>query len=120
MFAYYINVPLNENGIAELESYDKDMKNVRTFELTESEYECLRKKNGVFEQFDSKFGTIIDVCEEERIDISNIDSALEISRVFKSKGRKNSENSAAYTKLIESLETAKCAGTFWEIDIYLE
>ena len=65
MFLYYMNVPLNEMGINEFESYDEEMRNVRTFELTQEEYEALRQPKGLFERFDEKFGTIIDVCEEE-------------------------------------------------------
>ena len=34
MFVYYINVPLNEKGIEEFETYDEEMVNVKIFELT--------------------------------------------------------------------------------------
>ena len=33
MFVYYINVPINEKGVEELDTYDEEMKNVKTFEL---------------------------------------------------------------------------------------
>lgn len=119
MFVYYINVPLNEEGIKEFETYDEKMLNVKTFELTQAEYETLRQPNGLFQKFDEKFGTIIDVCEEERIEKTNLSEALQYVNKLLAK-HKNELTDNALEKVAESLNCAINAGTFWEIDIYLE
>lgn len=119
MFVYYMNIPLNETGINELEEYDEDLQNVKTFELTQEEYEVLRKPKGLFGKFDEKFGTIIDVCEEERIDNCNLAEALMYANKFLEK-HVNEVSDNGLKKVINSLECAIQAGTFWEIDIYLE
>lgn len=80
MFVYYMNVPLNEAGINEFDTYDEEMQNVRTFELTQDEYDFLRQPNGLFDKFDEKFGIIIDVCEEERIENENLVEALHLAK----------------------------------------
>ncbi len=117
MFVYFINVPMNEKGIEEFESYDEIMSNVKTFELTEGEYMALRVKGGLFAKFDKKFGTIIDVCEEERIDYEDIETAVDITNNHKPK---NEIERGAIEVIKESLGLALNAHTFWEIDIYLE
>ena len=43
MFVYYLNVPQNMAGIEEFESYDEEMPNVKTFELTQEEYDILKE-----------------------------------------------------------------------------
>lgn len=119
MFVYYMNVPQNITGIEEFESFDEEMPNVKTFELTQEEYEILRQPKGLFQSFDEKFGTIIDVCEEERIDSDDLEEALQLSNTMLIK-QKNDLAIKAIGKVIDSLESAIEAGTFWEIDIYLE
>lgn len=119
MFVYYINVPLNEAGINEFENYDEVMKNVKTFELTKEEYEYLRKPKSLFQIYDEKFGTIIDVCEEERIGNENLEEALQYAnKQFKK--HKSELADVALQKIIDSMECAIKSRTFWEIDIYLE
>lgn len=119
MFVYYINVPLNKTGIKEFENYDEIMSNVKTYELTKEEYEYLRQPKGVFQSFDERFGTIIDVCEEERIEYENLEEALKITnKVFQKQNDKLAER--ALKKVIDSIERAIKSETFWEIDIYLE
>lgn len=119
MYVYFINVPMNEHGVEEFETYDDVMPNVKTYELTEKEYNSLRKANGLFDRFDSELGTIIDVCEEERIELSDIDRAIQIAEHYMKKLKDDTEISGC-EKIIESLKAAKAAGTFWEIDIYLD
>ena len=119
MFVYYINVPLNKTGIEEFECYDEEMPNVKTYELTKEEYEVLRQPKGLFQVFDDKFGTIIDVCEEERIDNENLNEALQSANKMLIE-QKNDVADRAIKKVIDSLECAIKVGTFWEIDIYLE
>ncbi len=119
MFVYYINVPLNEVGIEEFDSYDEEMLNVKSFERTQEEYEVLRQPKGLFSIFDKKFGIIIDVCEEERIEKDNLREALQLANKIFDK-HKNDITDKAVKKIIDSLKCAINAGTFWEIDIYLE
>ena len=119
MFVYYMNVPLNKIGIEEFEGYDEEMSNVKTFELTQEEYDILRQPKGLFQEFDERFGTIIDVCEEERIVNENLKEALQSANKMLKKQKKDIAEKAI-KKVIDSLECAIQAGTFWEIDIYLE
>ena len=119
MFVYFINVPLNEVGMLEFEEYAKEMPNVKTFTLTQDEYETLRQPKGLFQEFDDKFGIFIDVCEEERINEDALKEALQIAK--KHLLKRNSEIAKnGILKVIESLECAIACKTFWEIDIYLE
>ena len=118
MILYYINVPLNDVGVQEFETYDEDMENVKTFELSEEEYMLLRNPGGLFERFDKSFGILIDVCEEERINLSDIDKALEIVDSIPQK--RTDVFKTAIGKVKESLSLAKESQTFWEIDIYVE
>ncbi len=119
MFVYYLNVPINDSGISEFEGCSEEMPNVRTFELTEDEYLFLRKPNGLFQKFDSEFGTIIDVCEEERLDFVNLLKAIEYTEKAIKKAKQEVKISAL-SKVKDSLKLAKESGTFWEIDIYVE
>lgn len=119
MFVYYINVPVNDAGIAEFENYDDVMENVKTFELTKDEYEYLRKPGGLFQVYDERFGTLIDVCEEERIENENLKEALRFAyKIFDKCKSEIAE--IALRKVIDSLKCAIQADSFWEIDIYLE
>ncbi len=117
MFVYFINVPLNKDGMNEFELYEDEMPNVKTFELTEEDYNVLRKPNGLFSKIDGEVGTIIDICEEERIEIENIPKAIAIVKKYKSKDE-NEKNACKI--VLESLQLAYESQTFWEIDIYLK
>jgi hypothetical protein len=119
MYVYYINVPLNEEGMKEFESYDEEMPNVETFELVKEEYDLLRKKGGLFDKLDAELGIIIAVCEEERIEFSQLEKAITITETYCKKKLSEQEKKACGI-IAESLKTAKNSGTFWEIDIYLE
>ena len=119
MFVYYINVPINEKGVEELDTYDEEMKNVKTFELSSEEYEVLRKPDGLFQKFDNAFGTIIDICEEERINNENLDLAIQFASELRRK-RCSDVLKNGLDKILESLTLAAEVGLFWEIDIYLE
>ena len=105
MFVFYMNVPLNETGINEFDNYNEEMHNVKTFELSQEEYEALRQPKGLIEKFDEKFGTIIDVCEEERIDKVNLAEALQLTNKLLEK-HKNETTDRALKKVIDSLECA--------------
>ncbi len=118
MFIYNINVPLNEEGIRELNTLDDNMSNVTTFELNEQQYDYLRKPAGLFSKFDKHFGTIIDACEEERILKDNLDRAVFLVR--EERKRIKSKEEETLNVIEESLNLTKRSGTFWEIDIFLE
>ena len=117
MIIYNINIPLNDKGISELEEYDEKMQNVMTYQLSENEYLYLRKPGGLFSKFDKAFGTIIDVCEEERLSQEQLNDALELTE---KEIKKNDDGLDALTKIRQSLISAIEAKTFWEIDIFLE
>ncbi len=119
MFLFYINVPLNEEGIKEFESYSEKMDHVKTYELFSSDYALLRKSGGLFDSFDKELGTIIDYCEEERIEYDQLDLAIHLVQKYSKKSICDQEKKAC-DLILESLKTAKESGTFWEIDIMLE
>ncbi|SDW58657.1 hypothetical protein SAMN05216391_11193 [Lachnospiraceae bacterium KHCPX20] len=119
MFVYYLNVPVNSEGVEEFESYSETMPDVKTFELTEEEYLFLRKPNGLFQKFDATFGTIIDVCEEERITFEQLPVALELTE-YALKIAKDQHEKSAIEKMRDSLVLAIESETFMEIDIYVE
>ena len=54
---YYIHVPLNTEGLHELDSCDEELRNVRTFEFSVSEIDFLME---LFDKYNSKFNLIID------------------------------------------------------------
>ncbi len=105
MFVYYINVPLNKNGIEEFEHCEEEMPNVKTFELTKEEYEVLRQPKSLFQRFDEKFGIIIDICEEERIDNDNLSDALKIVNTMLAK-HKSEVADKALRKVADSIKEA--------------
>lgn len=119
MFVYYLNVPLNKRGIEEFDSYDEKMINVKTIELSAEEYSSLRAKGGLFDRFDSEFGTLIDVCEEERIANEQLPMAISLTEKKIKKVTTGSEQTGCQ-KVLEALKTAIDSETFLEIDIYLE
>ena len=119
MYAYYMNVPLNEKGIWELENYDEKAENVQTFELNEEQFIALRKRNSLFDEIDKAFGTIIDMCEEEVIENCQLDEAISIVTNFMKKHKGNKVEEDACNIVLESLLKAKEAGTYWEIDIFI-
>ena len=54
----YINVPINSKGIEEHETFDSEMKNIYSFEFSESEYSLL---SDFFYEMNKKFNIIIDI-----------------------------------------------------------
>lgn len=118
MYKYYINVPINQQGVEEFESYSEVSQNIKTYELTENEFDVLRKKNGLFSIFKKELGTIIDYCEEERIECEQLDYAIALTSNYLDKVIERSEKDVCVA-LLELLKTAKASGTFLEIDIFL-
>lgn len=117
MYIYEINIPMHNTGLPNSESYEEEMSDAKSFGLTENEYHFLRSPKGLFDLFDSKYGTIIDEGEEDRIEKINLEEALKDTKSFINKNINDIEYSAL-TKVISSLELAIHVGSFWEIDIY--
>ena len=89
------------------------MEDVKVFTLSQKEYDELRQDGGLFDLFDSTFGTIIDDCEEDRLSYDQVIQALEIARRF---GNLHSLSiTSGLDIVIQSLEYAKIKGVFWEI-----
>ena len=118
MFLYYINVPLNRLGIQEFENYQEGMPNVRTFKLSELEYNQLRKQNGLFDKFHKAFGIIIARCEDERLNLEDIPRAIRIAENQLKKAADEAEVYGCQT-ILYSLRTALEAQTFWDINVSL-
>lgn len=118
MFKYYINVPMNEKGLEEFETFAEDTPNVYSVELTKDEYVVLSAANGLFKEYYKAFGIIIDVCEEEDIDIDEIDQAIEITKQYLTKA-KNAAEKSGVEKVMQALEMGKEAGYYVEFNFFL-
>ncbi len=110
---------MHDTGPKDSESYEEEMSDAKTFELTEPEYNYLRCGNGcLFGIFDAKYGTIIDKGEEERIEREYLNSALLDAKDFPL-DKNDLITVSAIQKIISSLELAINANSFWEIDSYI-
>lgn len=118
MFKYYINVPMNEDGLEEFESFAEETPNVYSVELTKDEYAVLSSANGLFKEYYKAFGIIIDVCEEEDIDIDEIDQAIEITKQYLTKV-KNATEKSGVEKVMKALKMGKEAGYYVEFNFFL-
>lgn len=119
MYLFCMNVPMNQAGIEEYENYEEDMKNVKTFELSENEFNIANKKGGLFKKFNEAFGIIIDYSEEERIEREDLNEAILIAEKEKSHAESQDEITTM-DKVIDSLRYAKECETFWEIEVFLK
>ena len=112
-FTHKIMVPNNKFKIDVANGYAEEMEDVKVFALSQKEYDELRQDGGLFDLFDSTFGTIIDDCEEDRLSYDQVIQALEIARRF---GNLHSLSiTSGLDIVIQSLEYAKIKGVFWEI-----
>ena len=59
-FTHKIMVPNNKFKIDVANGYAEEMEDVKVFTLSQKEYDELRQDGGLFDLFDSTFGTIID------------------------------------------------------------
>ena len=112
-FTHEIMVPNHKTKIDAATSYAEEMEDVKVFTLSQEEYNKLRQEGGLFDLFDSIFGTIIDDCEEDRLSYDQVIQALEITLRF-AEGQV-SGITPGLDKVIQSLEYAKRIGVFWEI-----
>ena len=112
-FTHKIMVPNDKRGLDEADGYVEEMADVKLFELSQEEYEDLRKAGGLFDAFDANLGTIIDDCEEDRITEDQVLQAITITKQFMENKDLNQTSGAA--KVLLSLEHAKEKGVFWEI-----
>lgn len=74
-----LNIPLNGDGVSELESDSEDWKNVYTVHLEKEDYEEL---NDLFDQFNRRFDILIDFCEEEVLENRYIQEAIQMTEVY--------------------------------------
>ena len=112
-FTHKIMVPNHKSKIDRATGYAEEMEDVKVFTLSQEEYDELRREGGLFDIFDSNFGTIIDDCEEDRLSYVQVIQALEMTRHFR-KGQ-TSNTTLGLDKVALSLEYAKSNGVFWEI-----
>ena len=112
-FTHKIMVPNHKSNVVTTVSYAEEMEDVSVFTLSQEEYDELRQEGGLFDLFDSTFGTIIDDCEEDRLSFDQVIQALEMTLRFANDP--TSSIAPGLDKVIQSLEHAKRIGTFWEI-----
>lgn len=112
-FTHNIVVPNSAARVASADGYFEEIADVKEFMLTQDEYDILRKNKGLFDVYDRNFGTIIDDCEEDRIETSDIEKAIRLTRKFIAKMNDEAEKSAAI-KVCEALQYAQEKGVFCE------
>ena len=112
-FTHEIMVPNHKSNVDAATGYAEEMKDVKVFTLSQEEYDELRRKDGLFDLFDSTFGTIIDDCEEDRLSFDQVTQALEMTLRFAND--QTSGMTPSLDKVIQSLEYAKRIGVFWKI-----
>ena len=112
-FTHEIMVPNHKVDIEVADGYVEEMKNAKVYSLSQEEYDVLREKGGLFDIFDSTFGTIIDDCEEDRLSSSQIVQAIELTKNYLKSDV--STNTTGLEKVLQSLEYANNRGVFWEI-----
>ena len=88
---YYVQVPLNSEGLKELDYCDEELKNVQTFEFSVSEINFLMK---LFLQFNEAFCLSIDEYEYERMPASVISEALVMMQSFETTSEKEEEQNS--------------------------
>ena len=112
-FTHHIMVPNHKAMIDASKGYAEEMKDVKVFALSQEEYEDLRKDGGLFDTFDSAFGTLIDDCEEDRLSNSQVIKAIQLTRKYLEGNGSNV--SSGLDTVLQSLEYAKSKDVFWEI-----
>lgn len=108
-----ILVPNQSETIERADGYAEELSDATTFELSDREYEDLRKEGGLLDRFDDAFGTIIDDFEEDRIESQDLPQAIEITISFLETWLSYGDSGAE--KVLESLKYAEAKSTFWEI-----
>lgn len=71
----FLSVPLDAQGLSDYDNWSDSDGHIYTVELTVSEYEVLSE---VFAKWNTEFGILIDIFEEETIAVNNVKRALEI------------------------------------------
>lgn len=109
----FIVVPLTDSAVEKL-NYGVDYDNVEKLDfdvwrVSDEEFTEMWKV-GIFQMLNEACNTIIDDYENERIELSNIDTALKVVN------ENNSINCNPVTRLKRMFEIAKIKGTFVEID----
>lgn len=106
----YVNVPVNELGVTEHESWDMEWEHVVTFELSRAEFDLLYR---IFADWDKMFHILIGIYEEEILEARHVGEALEILRKHNACHLKETDKEyfAASAKLEEALELAERSST---------
>jgi len=110
-FTHRIIVPNVKEVVDNAVGYFDELSNVKTFDLSQEEFDDLRKEGGLFDAFDEAFGTIIDDCEEDRIESNEIPQAISVVENFIEEGTCGSGVQIVW----QSLKYAEERGVFWEI-----
>lgn len=103
MSRYYVVVPRSQDDEWS-DMIDFDANDSREF--SSEEYRELRFSSGVYDEFDKKFETIIDDCEEDEIGRNDIKKAIKIVKDYLDKNA----SSQACKKLLKCLEDAADRG----------
>jgi|GEM_PF-1933728 len=112
-FTHKIMVPNHKVKIEAADGYVEEIEDVKVFSLSQEEYDELRREGGLFDIFDSSFGTIIDDCEEDRLSSDQVRQAIELTKKFLEGNASNSATGLG--RVLESLMYADTIGVFWEI-----
>ena len=113
VLTHRIYVPSVNDSFSKANSYYQELQNAEVFDLSQDEYNTLRKTGGLFDSYDSAFGTLIDDCEEDRIEEDQVSQAIRITTDYLSKATAN--EMPAVSKILDSLKLASKNGVFWEI-----
>lgn len=112
-FTHTILVPNSREQVEYADGYYDELSNVTEFSLSHEEYDNFRKEGSLFDDFDHAFGTIIDDCEEDRIESDRISEAIALVRKFMN--QTGADSIAGAQTVLESLKYAEEKGAFWEI-----
>ena len=112
-FTHKIVVPNTKETVDNTDGYFEELSDVKVFTLSQEEFDDLRKDGGLFDAVDEAFGTIIDDCEEDRIESIQVPQAISIVEEFFEKG--DSAVASGLQTVHQSLKYAEERGVFWEI-----
>ncbi len=109
----YLNIPINYDGVRELDSSsDSKWCNVYSIKLTKEDVNNVFR---LFLAFNSAFGIIIDIAEEERILNPDLTEALSIARKYYDDATDDVKPSVK--KVIDAINAALKYNTFVEFDL---
>ncbi len=109
----YLNIPLNDNGVRELDCCsDSDWHDVYSIRLIEEDIDNILHLINIF---NAKFDILIDLAEEERLENINLKESLSIAeRLYE---EASNEKKPSIQKVIEAINVALEHNTFVEFDL---